>query len=105
MGQTGELEALRLWDSLRASAWNFGGSAHSGRPIGDLDSGGERADGGVLTGSGFIGRLAVVAGAVAVLTPATAFAQDPGAAEWTPVPRERIAEECGMDPDVLDAAA
>lgn len=36
--------------------------------------------------------------------PAAAAAQDPGAADWEQVPRDRIAAECGMDPDVLDAA-
>ena len=30
---------------------------------------------------------------------------DPGAAEWQQVPRERMVAECGMDPDMLDAAA
>jgi CubicO group peptidase (beta-lactamase class C family) len=57
-----------------------------------------------LRGRGFTGRLAVIAGTAALLAPTTALAQDPGAAEWTEVPRDRVAAECGMDPDVLDAA-
>ena len=61
--------------------------------------------GGVVAGSGFSGRLAVIAGTVALLAPTTAFAQDPGAADWTPVPRDRLVAECGMDPDILDAQA
>src|SRR5687767_9694955 len=36
--------------------------------------------------------------------PATAGAQDPGTADWQQVPRDRMVAECGMDPDVLDAA-
>ena len=36
--------------------------------------------------------------------PAAAGAQDPGTADWEQVPRDRIAAECGLDPDVLDAA-
>jgi len=55
-------------------------------------------------GRGFTGGLAIIVGTAALLVPATAFAQDPGAAEWTQVPRDRIVAECGMDPDVLDAA-
>src|SRR5688572_14233990 len=58
----------------------------------------------VLAGSGFTGRLLVAAATAALLAPATALAQDPGAAEWTQVPRDRMVAECGMDPDVLDAA-
>ena len=30
-------------------------------------------------------------------------ATDPGTAEWDPVPRDRVAEECGLDPEILDA--
>ena len=37
--------------------------------------------------------------------PTAAGAQDPGTAEWQQVPRDRMAAECGLDPDVLDAAA
>jgi hypothetical protein len=45
------------------------------------------------------------AGVLAALAfPAGAGAQDPGAADWEQVPRDRIAAECGLDPDVLDAA-
>jgi hypothetical protein len=29
---------------------------------------------------------------------------DPGTGEWELVPRDRVAEECGLDPDLLDAA-
>src|SRR3954453_20195026 len=36
--------------------------------------------------------------------PAIAGAQDPGTADWPQVPRDRMAAECGMDPDILDAA-
>jgi CubicO group peptidase (beta-lactamase class C family) len=36
--------------------------------------------------------------------PAVAAAQDPGTGEWPQVPRDRMAADCGMDPDVLDAA-
>ena len=56
--------------------------------------------------SGFRRSLTI---ALAVLTaslfPAAAGAQDPGTAEWQQVPRDRMVAECGMDPDVLDAAA
>src|SRR3954462_7605714 len=37
--------------------------------------------------------------------PAAAGAQDPGTADWQQVPRDRMVAECGMDPDILDAAA
>jgi hypothetical protein len=53
------------------------------------------------------GRLlgAIIAGVLAAgACPAAAAAQDPGTADWQPVPRDRIAAECGLDPDVLDAA-
>src|SRR3712207_2654482 len=36
--------------------------------------------------------------------PAVATAQDPGTADWQQVPRDRIAAECGMNADLLDAA-
>src|SRR4051812_30164091 len=36
--------------------------------------------------------------------PAAAGAQDPGTADWQQVPRDRMVAECGMDPDILDAA-
>src|SRR3954454_1910704 len=36
--------------------------------------------------------------------PAVAAAQDPGTADWQQVPRDQMAAQCGMDPDVLDAA-
>ncbi len=34
--------------------------------------------------------------------PALAAYKDPGTGEWETVPRERLAEECGLDPDILD---
>src|SRR4051795_2734682 len=37
--------------------------------------------------------------------PAAAGAEDPGTADWQQVPRDRMVAECGMDPDILDAAA
>jgi CubicO group peptidase (beta-lactamase class C family) len=37
--------------------------------------------------------------------PAAASAQDPGTADWQQVPRDRMVAECGLDPDILDAAA
>ena len=37
--------------------------------------------------------------------PEVAGAQDPGATDWQQVPRDRMVAECGLDPDVLDAAA
>ena len=54
------------------------------------------------------GRLALLALAVAL--PAAAHAQepgtqDPGTAPWSAVPRDQIAAQCGLDPDVLDAAS
>src|SRR5829696_4620127 len=52
-----------------------------------------------------VSRVGVVAMLVlAVLAgPASAAADsDPGIHEWQPVPRDRIAEECGMDPDLLE---
>lgn len=30
--------------------------------------------------------------------------RDPGRDPWVPVPRDRVAEECGLDPDLLEAA-
>ncbi len=53
------------------------------------------------------GRLLVTLTAAALAAgsfPAAAGAQDPGTADWQQVPRDRIAAECGLDPDVLDAA-
>lgn len=32
-------------------------------------------------------------------------ATDPGAKPWVQVPRERVAAECGLDPDLMDAAS
>ena len=50
--------------------------------------------------------LTITLAALAASTfPAAAGAQDPGSADWEQVPRDRIAAECGLDPDVLDAAA
>ena len=49
--------------------------------------------------------VAIVVGLVALTLPGVARADtDPGTAEWQQVPRERMAAECGMDPDMLDAA-
>jgi CubicO group peptidase (beta-lactamase class C family) len=40
-----------------------------------------------------------------VVVPAgVAGAQDPGTADWVPVPRDRVAAECGMDPKMLEDA-
>ena len=51
-------------------------------------------------------RLTSCAVLLALALPAAALGDtDPGSAEWQPVPRERIAAECGLDPDMLDAAA
>ena len=53
---------------------------------------------------GALGRgtaLAVVLGLV-VAAPAAADT-DPGIHEWQPVPRDRVAAECGMDPDLLES--
>ena len=50
-------------------------------------------------------HLLAIAGLIALLPPATAHAQDPGTAEWKQVPRDRMVAECGLDPDLLDAAA
>jgi hypothetical protein len=49
--------------------------------------------------------LMVAIAATAIACPATAGAQDPGTAEWQQVPRDRMVAECGLDPDILDAAA
>ena len=49
--------------------------------------------------------ILTAAGVTALLLPATALAQDPGTAEWEQVPRDRMVAECGLDPDLLDAAA
>jgi CubicO group peptidase (beta-lactamase class C family) len=48
----------------------------------------------------------VLASVVVGLAPAAVHAGslDPGAAPWTQVPRERVAEECGLDPNLLEAA-
>src|SRR3954470_2655120 len=53
-----------------------------------------------------VGRSLTMAVAMlaACAFPAAAGAQDPGTADWQQVPRERMVAECGMDPDVLDAA-
>lgn len=56
--------------------------------------------------------LAVVAalamGSAAFLPTASAATSsvvaDPGTAPWSLVPREQVAQECGLDPDLLDAA-
>ena len=52
-------------------------------------------------------RSLTIAGAVlaALVQPAAADAQDPGAGEWEQVPRDRMIAECGLDPDLLDATA
>ena len=50
-------------------------------------------------------RVSLVAALVPCVFPAAAGAQDPGAADWQPVPRDRLVAECGLDPDILDAAA
>lgn len=47
----------------------------------------------------------VVVVMLSLLFPAPALAQDPGAADWQPVPRDRMIAECGLDPDLLDAQA
>src|SRR4051812_43872840 len=54
--------------------------------------------------------MCVVGAVLAVALPAVATAQeagmeDPGAAPWAPVPRDQIAAQCGLDPDVLDQAS
>jgi putative cell wall-binding protein/CubicO group peptidase (beta-lactamase class C family) len=58
--------------------------------------------------------LALVAGCSLLAPPAAAVAggppavdrvhADPGAAPWERVPRDRVAEECGQDPDLMDQA-
>ena len=50
-------------------------------------------------------RPLLAATVAALLAPAAAAAQDPGTADWQPVPRDRMVAECGLDPDMLDAAA
>jgi CubicO group peptidase (beta-lactamase class C family) len=45
----------------------------------------------------------VVPGSAAAL-PAEQDVHDPGADPWTPVPRNEVAERCGLDPDMLLAA-
>src|SRR5689334_1556992 len=55
-------------------------------------------------------RTLAVAAALAVALPAVAAAQqlgaeDPGTAPWAPVPRDQIAAQCGLDPDILDKAS
>jgi LPXTG-motif cell wall-anchored protein len=39
-----------------------------------------------------------------VVSPASAQASDPGTAQWERVPRDQVAAECGMDPDMLEQA-
>lgn len=49
--------------------------------------------------------MAAAALVAAGLAPAAAGADsDPGAREWERVPRDRVAAECGMDPELLEAA-
>src|SRR5690348_3821156 len=48
--------------------------------------------------------IVLLAALAAGALPAVAGAQDPGTADWQQVPRDRMAAECGLDPDVLDAA-
>jgi CubicO group peptidase (beta-lactamase class C family) len=51
-------------------------------------------------------RTLTAAGLAALLLlPGTAPAQGPGAREWRQVPRDRMIAACGLDPDLLDAAA
>ena len=57
-----------------------------------------------VTGGEIMRRWLTIAIAAALAFPAAAGAQDPGTADWQQVPRDRVAAECGMDPDVLDAA-
>src|SRR3954464_6619369 len=52
-------------------------------------------------GRSLTATLAVLAGRA---FPAAGGAQDAGTADWQQVPRDRMAAECGMDPDILDAA-
>jgi CubicO group peptidase (beta-lactamase class C family) len=46
-----------------------------------------------------------VAATTAAPVPAAKPARDPGSKPWVPVPRERVAQECGLDPDLLDQAS
>ena len=50
-------------------------------------------------------RTLLAATVATLLLPAAAAAQDPGTADWQQVPRDRMVAECGLDPDMLDAAA
>jgi CubicO group peptidase (beta-lactamase class C family) len=47
-------------------------------------------------------KAIMLATLAATMFPATAGAQDPGTAEWQQVARDRMAAECGLDPDKLD---
>lgn len=50
--------------------------------------------------------LAALLGAASLVTPSAALADtDPGTAEWERVPRDQVAAECGMDPDLLEQAS
>jgi len=51
-----------------------------------------------------VSLLPVAAALLVAAAPAHADT-DPGSAEWQQVPRERLAAECGLDPDLLDQAA
>lgn len=42
---------------------------------------------------------------LAVQAPAAAAARDPGSQPWEPVPRDKVAQECGMDPELLEQAS
>ena len=50
-------------------------------------------------------RILTATLSAAVLLPGTAPAQDPGGSEWQQVPPDRMIAECGLDPDLLEAAA
>jgi CubicO group peptidase (beta-lactamase class C family) len=49
--------------------------------------------------------LFVLLSIAGVAHPAAARAEDPGTAPWTPVARDEVAAQCGLDPDLLDAAS
>jgi CubicO group peptidase (beta-lactamase class C family) len=49
------------------------------------------------------GAFAVVLACLLAPAPAAADS-DPGIHDWQPVPRDRVAAECGMDPDLLEQA-
>lgn len=49
-----------------------------------------------------VSALAVLLAGGSWVTPSAALADDPGTAEWERVPRDQVAAECGMDPDLLE---